>query len=410
MSGPLSDIRVIAIEQYGAGPFASMQLADLGADVVKIEDPSVGGDTGRYVPPYASEGSSLFFESFNRNKRSLSLDLRQPGARTVLEDLVRNSDALTSNLRGDQPAKLGLLYDDLKGVNPRIVCAALSAFGGSGPRAAQGGFDFTMQGIAGWMAVTGGPDQPPTKSGLSLVDYCAGYVTAIAVLAGIWQARRDGVGCDADISLFETALAQLTYLGTWVATHGYDPPRMADSAHLSMVPFQTFSTASGRIVISCPKENLWRRLCGAIERPGLADDERFNSFERRSSNREDLVRILTAELSRLPAKEWLARFELAGVPCGAVNDVAEALADPQVAARASLITYEHPILGEVHTMRTPFRLSTDGTPTARRGPGLGEHSDEVLRDVCGYDDEHIRSLREAGSVRDAFAGGPQAGH
>ena len=316
----------------------------------------------------------------------------------MLEDLVRNADALTSNLRGDQPARLGLRYDDLKHVNPKLVCAALSAFGGTGPRAAQGGFDFTLQGIAGWMSVTGGPDQPPTKSGLSLVDYCAGYVTALAVLAGVWQARRDGVGCDADISLFETALAQLTYLGTWVASRGFEPPRIADSAHLSMVPFQTFSTADGRIVIACPKENLWRRLCAAIERPELADDERFHDFAARGRNRDELVALLHAELSRLKTADWLVRFEQQGVPCGAVNSVEEALADPQAVARGALVAYEHPSLGEVRTMRTPFRLSTDETPAVRRGPYLGEHSDDVLREVCGYDDERIRSLRDAAVI------------
>jgi crotonobetainyl-CoA:carnitine CoA-transferase CaiB-like acyl-CoA transferase len=396
--GPLADIRVVAIEQYGAGPFASMQLADLGADVIKVEDPSIGGDTARYVPPYAGEGNSLFFESFNRNKRSISLDLRQAGARSVLEDLVRNADALTSNLRGDQPAKLKLRYEDLRHANPRLVCAALSGFGGTGPRAAQGGFDFTMQGIAGWMSVTGGPDQPATKSGLSLVDYCGGYVTALAVLAGVWQARRDGVGCDADISLFETALAQLTYLGTWVASRGYDPPRLPDSAHQSMVPFQTFSTADGQIVISCPKENLWRRLCVAIERPELAEDERFRDFAARSRNRDELVPLLNDELTRQPTAVWLERFEAQGVPCGAVNSVADALADPQVAARDAVVEYDHPGLGHVRTMRTPFRLSTDETPAMRRGPLLGEHSDEILRDVCGYDESRIRSLHDGGVI------------
>jgi crotonobetainyl-CoA:carnitine CoA-transferase CaiB-like acyl-CoA transferase len=403
MTGPLGDVRVIALEQYGAGPFASMQLADLGADIVKIEDPSVGGDTGRYVPPYAVEGTSLFFESFNRNKRSISLDLRQPGARAVLEDLVRNADALTSNLRGDQPAKLGIRYDDLKHVNPRLVCAALSAFGGTGPRAAQGGFDFTLQGIAGWMQVTGAPDEPATKSGLSLVDYCAGYVTALSVMAGVWQARRDGVGCDVDVSLFETALAQLTYLGTWVASRGFEPPRMADSAHLTMVPFQTFSTGDGRIVIACPKENLWRRLCDAIELPELADDERFCSFGARSRNRDVLVPLLTAELVKHPTALWLERFESAGVPCGAVNSVDQALTDPQAVSRDAVLEYEHPALGPVRTMRTPFRLSSDETPDVRRGPYLGEHSDEILREVCGYDDERIRSLHESSVIGETFS-------
>lgn len=398
---PLEDLRIVAVEQYGAGPFASMQLADLGADVIKVEDPSVGGDVARHVPPFAGEGTSLFFESFNRNKRSIALDLRRPEARKVLEDILAKADALTSNLRGNQVARLRLRYDDLKHVNPRLVCVSLSAFGNTGPRARQGGYDFTVQGIAGWMALTGGPDQPPTKSGLSLVDYCAGYVAAIAVLSGVWQARRDGVGCDADLSLFETGLAQLTYVGTWVATKGFRPPRLPDSAHLSMVPFQTFPTADGRIVIACPKESLWRRLCDAVGRPELANDERFEGFEARSQNRDELVALLSEILSRSPTAEWLKRLEAHGVPCGAVNDVEQALADPQAEARGAVVEYEHAAYGTVRTVRTPLRLSQIEEPLLRRSPYLGEDTESVLREVCGYDDDRIAELLAAGVVATA---------
>ena len=217
---PLADVRVLAIEQFGAGPWGTLQLADLGADVIKIEDPASRGDVGRYVPPFAEGEDSLFFETFNRNKRSISLDLRHPEARGVFEDLVRGSDVVYSNLRGDQPAKLRLTYEDLKDVNPRIVCCSLSGFGTTGPRAAQGGYDYMMQGLAGWMSLTGDPDGPPTKSGLSLVDLSGGYASAIAVLAGLWRARRDGTGCDCDVSLLDTALHELMYVGTWTASRG----------------------------------------------------------------------------------------------------------------------------------------------------------------------------------------------
>jgi crotonobetainyl-CoA:carnitine CoA-transferase CaiB-like acyl-CoA transferase len=395
---PLEDMRVIAIEQFGAGPFASMQLADLGADVIKVEDPSSGGDVARLVPPYALDGTSLFFESFNRNKRSIALDLRHPDARAVLEDLVRDADALTSNLRGDQVERLRVRYGDLRHVNPRLVCVSLSAFGNSGPRAAQGGYDFTVQGIAGWMSLTGGPDQPPTKSGLSLVDYCAGYVAALALLAGVWQARRDGLGCDADLSLFDTALAQLAYVGTWVATAGFRPPRQADSAHLSMVPFQTFPTQDGRIVIACPKESLWRRLCDALARPELAVDERFAGFEARGRNREELVALLSDLLRERTTAEWLEQLESHGVPCGAVNDVERAFSDPQAESRGALVAYEHPALGMVRTMRSPLRLSGIEEPPLRRSPFMGEDSKEVLADVCGYDEDRIEALLAAGVV------------
>ncbi len=190
---PLEDVRIIAVEQYGAGPpFGSVHLADLGADVLKIEEPTSGGDVGRYVPPYNKGEDSLFFETFNRNKRSLSLDLGTPGGRKVFEDLVRTSDAVYSNLRGDVPAKIKITYDDLKHLNPAIVCCSLTGFGMTGPRAKQPGYDYILQGLAGWMDLTGDPDGPPTKSGLSLVDFCGGYVAALSLMAGLHAARRDG--------------------------------------------------------------------------------------------------------------------------------------------------------------------------------------------------------------------------
>ena len=269
---------MVAVEQFGAGPWGTLQLADLGAEVIKIEDPASSGDVGRYVPPFQDGEDSLFFETFNRNKKSVSLDLRHAGAPGVLHDLVRVSDAVYSNLRGDQPRKLGLTYDALKEVNPRIVCCSLSGFGMTGPRAAEGGYDYMMQGLAGWQSLTGDPDGPPTKSGLSLVDLSGGYASVIALLAGLWRARRDGVGCDCDVSLFETALHELMYIGPWAATHGYVPPRMASSAHPSIVPFQNFQ-AQRRLV---------RRRRGEAEVLGAAlRGRRPARSERRSPLRHD---------------------------------------------------------------------------------------------------------------------------
>ena len=293
---PLADIRVVAVEQFGAGPWATLQLADLGAEVIKIEDPRAGGDVGRYVPPFQEGEDSLFFETFNRNKTSVSLDLRHPDARPVLEDLVRASDAVYSNLRGDQPARLGLTYEQLKDVNPRIVCCSLSGFGMTGPRAAEGGYDFMMQGLAGWQLLTGDPDGPPTKSGISLVDLSGGYASTIALLAGLWRARRDGVGCDCDVSLFETALHELMYIGPWAATHGYVPPRRRNSAHASIVPFQNFRAADGWIVVAAAKQSFWERLCEVIGEPGLADDPRFATMAARDEHRDELVPILEARV------------------------------------------------------------------------------------------------------------------
>jgi crotonobetainyl-CoA:carnitine CoA-transferase CaiB-like acyl-CoA transferase len=391
---PLADVRVVAVEQFGAGPWGTLQLADLGAEVVKIEDPAAGGDVGRYVPPFQEGEDSLFFETFNRNKKSVSLDLRRPEARAVLEDLVRVSDVVYSNLRGDQPRKLRLTYEDLKDVNPRIVCCSLSGFGMTGPRAAEGGYDYMMQGLAGWMSLTGDPDGPPTKSGLSLVDLSGGYASAIGVLAGLWCARRDGVGCDCDISLHETALHELMYVGTWAASRGYVPPRRRNSAHPSIVPFQNFPTADGWIVVACPKQKFWESLCTAIGQPELARDPRFADFAARDRHRDELEPILEATFRERRSDEWLAVLAEAGVPSSAVNDVPAALAEGR------LVEYEHPQLGSVRQVASPLRLSA-AEPPVHRAPGRGEHTEELLIELCGYSPERVRELAAAGVFGDA---------
>jgi crotonobetainyl-CoA:carnitine CoA-transferase CaiB-like acyl-CoA transferase len=396
---PLADVRVLAVEQFGAGPWGTLQLADLGADVIKIEDPAVGGDVGRYVPPFQEGESSLFFETFNRNKRSISLDLRHAEGRDVFEDLVRVADVVYSNLRGDQPAKLRLVYDDLKDVNPRIVCCSLSGFGMTGPRAGEGGYDYMMQGLAGWMDLTGEPDGPPTKSGLSLVDLSGGYVSTIAVLAGLWRARRDGVGCDCDISLYETALHELVYVGTWAATKGYTPPRRRNSAHPSLVPFQNFATADGWIVVACPKPKFWERFCAAIGAPELVEDERFIDFAARDRNRDELEPLLDGALALRTSAEWLAIFAAAGVPSAPVNDVMAALDDPQARARGDIVELEHPYLGTVREVASPLRLS-GAEPPFRRAPFRGEQTEQVLVELCGYTPERVRELAAAGVFGD----------
>jgi crotonobetainyl-CoA:carnitine CoA-transferase CaiB-like acyl-CoA transferase len=385
---------VIALEQFGAGPWGTLQLADLGAEVIKIEDPASRGDVSRYVPPFAEGEDSLFFEAFNRNKKSISLDLRRPEARGVFHDLVRRSDVVYSNLRGDQPRKLGLMYDQLEEVNPRIVCCSLSGFGMTGPRAAEGGYDYIMQGLAGWMSLTGDPEGPPTKSGLSLVDLSGGYVSAIAVLAGLWRARRDGVGCDCDVSLFETALHELCYVGTWAATRGYVPPRRRNSAHPSIVPFQNFATADGWIVVACPKQKFWESLCNALGRPELAADERFADFGARDRNRDELLPLLDAAFAEQTSAEWLGLLAAAGVPSSPVNDVIAALDDPQARARGSVVETEHPRLGPVRQVASPLRLG-DKAPL-QRAPLRGEHTEGVLAEVCGYPPERLRELAAAG--------------
>jgi crotonobetainyl-CoA:carnitine CoA-transferase CaiB-like acyl-CoA transferase len=393
----LAGVRVISVEQFGAGPWATLQLSDLGAEVIKIEDPTTGGDVGRYVPPYQEDEDSLFFETFNRSKLSISLDLRHPGARSVLEDLVRGSDVVFSNLRGDQPARLGLRYEDLCAVNPLVVCCSLSGFGMTGPRGAQGGYDYVMQGLAGWMSLTGEPGGPPTKSGLSLVDISAGYVAALAIVSGLWRARRDGVGCDCDVSLFDTALAELNYVGTWAATKGYAPPRRENSGHPSIVPFQNFATADGWIVVACPKEHFWRRLCRAIERPDLMEHEHYVNFAARDRHRDELLDTLDAVFARRSTTDWLQRLTELGIPCAPVNDVLEALTDPQAVARGDVMETPHERFGTVRTIASAVRVADERRP-AVPAPRRGEHTRECLRRICGYSDERITGLAATGAL------------
>ncbi len=396
---PLEDIRIIAVEQYGAGPWGSVQLADLGAEIIKIEDPSARGDVGRYVPPYAEEEDSLFFEVHNRNKRSLSLDLTSPGGRAVFEDLVRTADAVYSNLRGDVPAKIGITYDDLKHINPRIVCVSLSGFGMTGPRVKEPGYDYILQGLAGWMDLTGDPDGPPTKSGLSLVDYSGGLFAAISLLAGIHQARRDGVGMDCDVALYDAAFALLTYPATWHLNRGFTPVRTRHSAHPSLVPFQAFQTKDSWIVVGCAKEKFWQRLCPILGHPEWATDERFVDFAARDRNRDVLIPLLEDVFASRTSAEWLDELGAATIPCGPINTVAEGLADPHTAARGLVVEAEHPRFGTVK-MPGPAVSVGPRREDHRRAPLRNEDFDYVVRDLLGYDDEHIAALVERASFGD----------
>ena len=392
---PLQDVRIIALEQYGAGPFGSMLLADLGAEVIKIEDPR-GGDVGRSIPPHQRGDDNLFFESFNRNKKSIDLDVTSEAGRSVLLDLVARSDALYSNLRGDVPQRLRIRYDDLREINPRIVCASLSGFGMTGPRRAQPAYDYVLQGMAGWMSLTGEPDGPPAKSGLSLVDYAGGLVAALALVAGIHAARRDGKGMECDVSLFDTALAMLTYVATWHLTAGDAPERTRHSAHPSIVPFQIFRTADGWISIACAKEPFWQALTDAIERPELARDPAYANFAARAQHRERLLAILDTVFASRPSAEWLQRLGRARIPCGPVGTVEQALREPQAEAREMVVSYEHPTFGSVSTVASPVKVGK-GPAVYRRAPKRNEHADEIFRILLEYNDAKIAALAAAGA-------------
>lgn len=393
---PLEDVRIVAVEQYGAGPFGSVHLADLGAEVIKIEDPRVGGDVGRYVPPYAEGEDSLFFEAFNRNKRSLSLDLTTDAGRTVFDDLVRTSDAVYSNLRGDVPAKIGITYDDLKHLNPAIVCCSLTGFGMTGPRSKEPGYDYVLQALAGWMDVTGEPGGPPTKSGLSMVDYSGGFVAAIALLAGLHAARRDGVGMDCDVSLYDTAMGLLTYPAAWHLNAGFTPVRTRHSAHPSLVPFQAFEAADGWLVVGCAKEKFWQRLTVVIDRPQWADDLLFATFADRDRNRAILLPQLEEIFLSRKVDDWLVPLRAASIPCAPINDVSQALTDEHTIARGLVVETEHPHWGTVRQVASPVRVGAEPVEH-RRAPLRHEDAPYLLAEVLGYDESQVAALGDAGA-------------
>ena len=388
---PLQDVRILAVEQYGAGPWGTLHLADLGADVIKVEDPRTGGDVGRYIPPHQSGEDSLFFETFNRNKRTIELDLLAPEGREIFLDLVRVSDAVFSNLRGDIPEKLQIRYDDLKDTNPRIVCCSLSGFGMTGPRRNDPAYDYVLQGITGWMSITGEPDGPPAKSGLSLVDFTGGYVAALSLVIGIHAARRDGKGMDCDVSLFDGALAMTSYLATWNLSAGDVPKRLAHSAHPSIFPFQNFETADGWIVVACAKQKFWERFCEAIGRPELANDPRFNDFGLRRIRRAELEPLVAGIMRERTSEAWLEILGKAGVPCGPVNSIPQALAEPHTAAREMIVEYAHPNLGNVRSLASPVKVGA-GPPALRRAPRRNEDAPAILRDLLKYDDAKIERI------------------
>ena len=387
---PLSDVRVIAVEQYGAGPWGTMMLAELGAEIIKIENPHTGGDVARYVPPYTAEQDSIYFQSFNRNKKSITLDLKHARAQEVFQPLVNSADAVFNNLRGDLPVKLGLDYTSLKELKPAIVCCSLSAFGRHSSRASLPGYDYLMQGYAGWMSLTGEPGTPPQKTGLSLVDLPGGTMAALGLISAILQARRTGVGCDVDVSLFDTALSHLGYVGAWHLSRGYEPKRMPDSAHPSQVPMQLLPTKDSWMVVMCAKEKFFRNLATIMGDAKLADDPRFVDFASRLENREALIPLLKELSVEKTTGDWLELME-GKVPVAPVNTVEEALRDPQVFEDEMIVETQHPQFGQVRQLASPIKISSS-TIKHQRGPALGEHTEEVLTDLLGFSRAEIESL------------------
>jgi len=395
-AAPLEGLRVLAVEQYGAGPWGSLYLADLGAEVIKIENPRDGGDVSRSVGPhFFAPGDSQFFHTFNRNKKSIALDLKHPEGAAVLRDLAAGADALLDNLRGDVPERIGLTYAQLKAANPRLVCAHLSAYGREGSRASWPGYDFLMQAEAGYLTLTGEPGTPPAKFGLSMVDLAAGLTCALGLLAAVMKARATGRGCDLDTSLYDVALHHLNYPATWYLNAGAVTGRQPRSAHPSVVPSQLYTTKDGWIFVMCNKEKFWRVLAGELGHPEWCVDPRFTDFAARLENRAVLQELLDAAFAEKATALWLER--LAGrVPVAPVRTVGEALESSFVRERGDVTDYARAGGPPARMVANPIRMPGITLP-ARAAPALGAQTDALL-EALGYDAARIARLRACGAI------------
>ena len=375
---PLEGVTIIAVEQYGAGPFGTMLLADLGAEVIKIENPAEGGEIGRHVGPHMfGPGDSQFYQAFNRNKRSMTLNLKHPDGQRLFRRLVADADAVLDNLRGDLPEKLGLTYAALSDANPAIVCAHLSAYGRDNERKSWPGYDYLMQAEAGYCSLTGEPDGPPARFGVSIVDMMTGLMCAFGLVSAVVGARRTGRGMDVDVSLFDTALHNLSYLATWYLNAGHLQGREPRGGHPSLTPSQLYRTKDGWMFLMCNKEKFWPVLAERVGRPGWATDSRYSTFKARLANRTELTRDLDEALSSRTTAEWM---DLLGgaVPASPVYDVAEALDNPFVRAGGRVAAFTRPEGGApVLGLTGPVRIDGQGSPTMA-APALGADTDAVL--------------------------------
>ncbi len=355
---PLEGMRVVTVEQFGAAPYGTMLLAELGAEVIKVENAETGGDPSRSVGPHMlGPADSQYFQAWNLGKRSVTLDIKSPEGRRQLEALVRTADAVVNNLRGNLPAKLGLDYPTLKQVNPSVVCLHISAYGRDNERASWPGYDYLMQAEVGLMSLTGEPDGPPARVGASLVDTMTGMVGMIGLLSAVLRARQTGIGCDVDTCLFDVAMHQLSYPAMWYLNEGDASRRLPRSSHLSLVPVQTFPTADGWIFVMCMTEKFWRSLCDAIGRPDLPEDPRFVDFPARLENRDALTAVLDAELRKAPTEHWL---EVLGglLPVAPVYELPEALDNGFVRRANGMVrSVPHPARPEMKVLANPLKIN-----------------------------------------------------
>lgn len=393
--GPLRGMRVLELAQIMAGPTCGMLLADMGADVIKVEKLPGGDDSRGYRDPLVN-GVSAPFMILNRNKRGIAVNLKHPAGRDVLLRMVRDADVLTENFRRGTLEKLGLGYDVLAQANPGLIYCAVSGYGRDGPFADKGGFDLIAQGFAGLMSITGEPGRPPVKTGNSVADINAGILAAVGILAAYAHKQKTGQGQVVDTSLMEAALQQ-TYWHAAIYFATGESPGPTGSAHLLTAPYQAFAARDGWLNIGGANQANWERIADVLGHPEWRDDPRFRTNSARMANLDALTDAMSAVLATRPKAEWIAAFDAAGVPAGPVHTIGEALEHPQTLARGMVVDLAHPQAGATRALGCPLHFSATPTRVTRPAPMLGEHTREVLRDY-GYADAQIDTLLAGGVV------------
>ncbi len=395
---PLDGVIVLDLSRVLAGPYATMQLADMGATVIKVERPQGGDDTRKFGPPFVG-GEACYYLSVNRGKRSITIDLKNPEGKAIVLDLARKADVLVENFRPGAAARLGLGYEDLSDLNPRLVYASISGFGHHGLPEYFGrpGYDVVMQGLGGGPSITGEPDGEPMKSGNSIADLVAGLLTVQGILLALLARERTGRGQHVDISMLDGQVHLLTYhAGKYLGTG--EVPRRMGNRHPTIVPYQTFRASDGYFNLAVGNDKLWQAFCKAVQRKDLAEDPRFERNEDRVANAEELIPILKAMFIEKPVEHWLELMEASGIPAGPILDVGQTLEHPQVQARGMVVSLPHPTAGTVKVTGSPIRLSDTPAEVGPAPPLLGQHSDEILSEILGMSQEEIDRLREQGVI------------
>ncbi|MCY3824777.1 MAG: CoA transferase [Nitrospinae bacterium] len=396
MAGPLEGIRVVDLTRILAGPYCTMMLGDMGAEVIKIENPDGGDDTRGWGPPFLN-GVSTYFISINRNKKSLTLNLKDERGKELLRDLIRKGDVVVENFRPGALDKLGFSWEEIHRINPAVIFASLSGFGQTGPRSSEPGFDVVIQGEGGIMSITGEPDGPPSKFGASIADITAGMLAAQGILLSLYHREKTGVGQMVDVGMLDGQVALLTYHANNYFGTGKLPPRRGNK-HPSITPYETYECKDGYFNLGVGNDSLWRRFCDAMGLGDIKEDPKFAINKDRVDNRLELQEILDAFFAEKTVGETLEALRGAGIPCGPINNLEQVLNEPQVLAREMVVDVDVPVAGPTKVTGVPIKLSE--TPGAVRTPPptLGQHTEEVLESVLGMDEAQRNALRDEGVV------------